>query len=117
MNASPYAYISRAASQLRCSRRKRDAYVEWEIEYEDLHRIYDEQEGLCALTGVKMTHYRDGSGIPNPDNISIDRIDPEGSYNKSNIQLVCHHVNMMKWILTNEQFKEICHRVADRHPL
>lgn len=88
----------------------------WDIEYEYLHRIFDKQEGKCAYTGKTMTNFRDGSGRRNPDNISIDRIDPDKGYEEGNIQLICHNVNMMKWILTDAEFKAICRQVANLYP-
>ncbi len=59
-----------------------------------LFKIYNQQQGLCAVSGVEMTHL---CGQGNVDtNISVDRIDSTLGYEEDNIQLVCRRVNMMK---------------------
>ena len=73
---------------------------------------YEQQRGKCALSGMPMTNFRDGSGIKNATNISIDRLDPEGDYTDDNVQLVCHAINMMKGRLTDEEFIRLCRAVA-----
>jgi len=59
-----------------------------------LKSVYNTQEGLCAISGVKMT-YTCGQGKIDT-NISIDRINSDLGYEEGNIQLVCRRVNIMK---------------------
>ena len=113
--ADPYQYMNRATQQLKHSRLKRDPYILFTAEPEDIHKIYDKQDGKCALSGIKMTHHRDGSGIPKPYNISIDRIDSDGDYTPENIQLVCNVVNFMKGSLSDADFIAICEAVYRNH--
>ena len=47
------------------------------------------------MTGVQLTHIKDGTGM-HDTNISVDRIDNDEGYTKDNVWLVCHVVNMMK---------------------
>ncbi len=61
---------------------------------EFLMSVYNAQEGLCAISGVKMTYICGQGNIDT--NISIDRIDPAMGYEEDNVQLVCRRINMMK---------------------
>lgn len=74
--------------------------------------IYDAQEGLCALSGIKMTHITGEGRVPT--NISIDRIDSNLGYVEGNIQLVCCAVNVAKSNWTEEEFIDVCRKIVDR---
>ncbi len=68
---------------------------------DDIHKLYNSQEGICAISGRQMTHISKKRGnikthIINPDNISVDRIDSSKHYALDNIQLVCASINVMK---------------------
>lgn len=73
-----------------------------------------EEIGLCAITGIKMTHIVNNTNassdyhIKNPYNISIDRIDSSIGYTKSNVRLVCAIVNLIAWTLSDEELYLIC---------
>jgi len=102
-------FFRRAISSLRHSRLKQG--IEWSIDVEDLMRIYDEQEGLCALSGVLMTTHRDGTGR-RKTNASIDRISPDLGYKKGNVQLLCWEVNRMKGASPQAEFWFWCENVS-----
>lgn len=93
VNRSPKSYIRNLVVQLRYSRKKQGH--KWDIGKKEIYQLYLNQEGKCALSGVEMTHFRTNKE-EGDTNISIDRIDPEGQYVISNIQLVCKRVNYMK---------------------
>jgi len=77
-----------------------------------LFDLYEKQEGMCALTGFKMsTIYGEGR---KHRNISLDRIDNTKGYSQKNVQLVCHIVNIMKNNLTQEEFIEYCKAIISR---
>lgn len=82
-------------SRIRTAKRRT---VESEREFSDdvtvdaLLETLKKQKGLCALSGIPMTH---GKTVMETA-ISIDRIDSSIGYRMSNIQLVCHRVNVMK---------------------
>jgi len=76
---------------------------EFFITNEDLYRLWEKQEGKCALSGVFLTHHKDGSGVRDC-NASIDRISNSKSYSKDNVQLVCYRVNLMKHTLSEGDF-------------
>jgi hypothetical protein len=72
-----------------CSKRNKNGY-NLDIQY--LLDLYENQKGLCNISGIKMTHEHGKKET----NISIDRIDSSIGYVKGNVQLVCYIVNLMK---------------------
>ncbi len=62
--------------------------------------LFEEQNGLCALSGLPMTWMHEGlssnHGSRRGTNISIDRINSEAGYSPENVRLVCDRVNKMK---------------------
>lgn len=75
------------------------------ISLEDILEQYNKQNGLCALSGIKMLlpeHTKDFK--KDPRQMSIDRIDSFKGYTKDNIQLVCISLNYAKNHFTNDQF-------------
>lgn len=75
--------------------------------------VYKTQNGLCALSGERMTHMRGHGHLDT--NISIDRIDSSKDYIEGNIQLVCTVVNLMKSRLSQEDFIKICTEIARKY--
>lgn len=63
------------------------------VTHSQLMEMYYQQNGLCALSGVKMTWMREKI---RPTSISIDRIDSTKGYTFDNVRLLCHAVNRMK---------------------
>lgn len=63
-----------------------------DVTVEALLELLKKQKGMCALSGVPMTH---GQTVMETA-MSIDRIDSNVGYRMSNIQLVCQRVNVMK---------------------
>jgi predicted nucleic acid-binding Zn ribbon protein len=76
------------------------------IEY--LKSLWDNQQGLCALTGERMTHQLGEGRIWT--NISLDRIDPKGKYVEGNVQLVTRKANTMRMDLTLDEFFDVCEK-------
>jgi len=69
--------------------------------------MWETQDGRCALSGVLMTHHRDGAlgdGKQKDLNASIDRVNPQGPYSRENVQLAAARVNIMKHTLGEEMF-------------
>lgn len=64
-----------------------------EINSEYLFELYDKQEGLCALSGVRMTW---AGGGAKPTSISVDRIDNSKGYVEGNVRIVCMAVNAFR---------------------
>lgn len=99
---SPETFIRRLLNKRR--------YLKKAVSLEYLMSLWNIQEGLCALSGVPMTHLH-GKGHLNT-NISIDKINPYLGYVEGNIQLVCRVVNHMKWINSTERLIWWCHKIT-----
>lgn len=76
----------------------------FDISLKFLINLWNKQQGLCALSGLRMTH----KGSPAFTNVSLDRKKSDRGYTKNNIQLVCVGINKMKSNLTDKKFIEIC---------
>jgi hypothetical protein len=59
-----------------------------------------------------VTYAKDGTG-KKEFNISIDRVNPHKGYIASNMQLVCHRVNIMKHTLMEEDFWWWCKNIVE----
>jgi hypothetical protein len=77
--------------------------LEWALTSEDLITLWERQDGRCALSGVYLTHHKDGSGYKD-HNASIDRISGDKGYVFQNVQLVCYRINIMKHTLSEDMF-------------
>ena len=88
-----------------------------DITCDDIHEMYNKQNGKCALSGLQLSHetyaYRDNEHIINRMNISIDRINSNLGYTKDNVQLVGAIVNRMKTDLPDQEFINFCSIVAE----
>ena len=76
-----------------------------------LSKLYADQEGHCALTGLRML-LNDDEG-PKDMRLSVDRIDSNGHYEPTNIQLVCRFANFWKSAGDNTRFKELIQVIRD----
>jgi hypothetical protein len=88
----------------------------------ELNDIYITQKGKCALSKKDLTfNYKNKSKKYNnllnkvkkikeinDFNISISRIDNNKGYINDNIQLIACRINLMKNILSNNKFIELC---------
>ena len=59
-----------------------------EITFDYLLNLWNNQNGKCSATGIKMTHC-----FKNLNSVSIDRIDNLNGYVQSNVRLVCKWIN------------------------
>lgn len=101
VNSDVSAYLKKLYSSLGHNRKKQG--FDWSVTADDFVEIYNKQDGRCALSGVVLTHYRDGGGAKS-FNCSIDRISPQLGYTKKNIQIVAYSVNMMKGTMDEYEF-------------
>lgn len=96
--------------------RSRKHNIYFDLTYEDMLDImWSKQNGLCALSGIPMTHKIYAGKINT--NLSIDRIDPNKGYTRNNAQLVCSCVNMMKGMLTIEELIQFCKAILNTQNL
>ena len=80
--------------------------IEFELTLEYLKDLWNIQNGLCAITKIKMTHTILEGKLKT--NLSIDKVDPALGYTKDNIQLVCNIVNVMKSNMSIENLMYFC---------
>ena len=68
--------------------------IKFELTLDFLKDLWKIQNGLCAITKIKMTHTILEGKLKT--NLSIDKINPTLGYTKDNIQLICNIINIMK---------------------
>ena len=90
---------------------KRKQHLGFDIDLGYLVDLYERQEGLCVLSGVKMT-YTAGAGRVST-NISIDRIDSSKGYLRGNVQFVCDVVNVMKQDMQQKDLYGWCKAILE----
>jgi hypothetical protein len=77
-SATPESYLQVLNTQLKSQRLKQG--VQYDLTTEDVVDLWETQNGKCALSGVLMTHQRDGTYGDRKKkefNASIDRINPQ----------------------------------------
>lgn len=75
--------------------------------------LYERQGRKCALSGVPI---RFPSNRKTCDGTaSLDRIDSSEGYTITNVQWVHRNINHMKWDLSQSDFIDFCHLVANLH--
>lgn len=82
---------------------------EFNIDIQYLIDLYESQNGLCNISGVKMT-YEHGKVATN---ISVDRINSDIGYVKGNVQLTCYIANIMKSKFLITDFIDFCKKIVD----
>jgi len=76
-----------------------------------LKELWNRQNGLCNLSNLPMTYIMNSGRIAT--NVSVDRIDSNQGYTKTNVQLVCMAVNQMKSDLTLEELIYFCNHIIN----
>jgi hypothetical protein len=80
--------------------------LEYDMSMEFLEELWNNQKGKCAITHIDMTHTILQGRIPT--NLSIDRIDSNRGYTRTNVQFVCVAINIMKSNLSMSELKYFC---------
>jgi hypothetical protein len=116
--ASSYdGYLKKLYKDVIHNAKKRAKIIKVNITIDDLKKLYEKQNGLCALSGIKMTRdvytTKGNNHIINKYNISVDRIDSDKDYDIDNIQLVCAIINRMKTDLPDHEFLDICNSIVN----
>ena len=73
-----------------------------------IQNMYDNQNGCCALTGIKFLTEKSDIHSRRPFTPSIDRIDTNKGYTIDNIRLVCSIVNIALSDFGDEAFATMC---------
>lgn len=81
------------------------------ISVNDLIELYKKQNGLCAISGRRM------SICNNKDlnSLSVDRLNSHKGYTKNNIRLVCWQVNTAKMFGSDEQLFALCEDILNHN--
>lgn len=93
-------------AQIRRNAKKRN--LEFNITIQDIEEIFEKQNISCAMTGDKLvfnTYTTNGDA-------SVDRIDSTKGYYKDNIQIIHKRLNWMKGSCPDEEFINICKKIA-----
>ncbi len=101
------------ATRVHLINRRTGTHERCDVDVNYLLHLWDTQKGLCALSGVPMTH----TSRPVDDrryNVSLDRIDSSKNYLRSNVQLVTQTANIMKHSMLQQDFIEVCTAVAHK---
>lgn len=80
--------------------------------YDELEIDKKYQEGM-STTEICRTFKISWNLTMQQQNMSIDRINSDIGYEEGNIQWVDKRINMMKGSLSNEEFIELCTKVAN----
>lgn len=94
-------HIRAILARIKEDRRKKP----YDVDLGYLVGLWQSQDGLCAISGEKMSHRRTPRKH-NQYNGSLDRIDSSLGYVKGNVQFVCWTVNRMKGEGTKEELIE-----------
>lgn len=95
--------------------RSRANNAEFDIDQTYLLQVYEEQGGICALSG-KPFDVRSriaGREYASPWGISIDKIDPSIGYLKGNVRLICTMANVAKGRWSDTELLEFCQSVME----
>lgn len=98
-----------------CKRRCRRTGVEFALPSGYIRNLWIEQDGVCALTGVRMEYQPQGPGnfaMKNPVAPTVDRVAADAGYVPGNVRLVCFWANNARYSFGDEVFYKMCKRAA-----
>jgi hypothetical protein len=107
-------FLGRTLSKTKyAARNVRD--LEFDIDIDYIMKIYEQQNGKCALTGWDLEFTRGGiyDNGTNPRAATIDRIWNSSGYIRGNIQITCWQPNKVKGSLSNKKFIEMCNDITN----
>jgi hypothetical protein len=83
----------------------------------DLKKVWDEQKGICPLTGWNLILPRTSTGFERADikNASVDRIDNNRGYDTDNIRFISVMANICRGTFSDDHVKEFCQAVTGKN--
>lgn len=84
--------------------------IEFQITIDDIWKKFKEQNGICALSGLKLK-FNDVGENKNTQTASLDRINSDLGYIISNIQWVHKDINRMKMDMNEKDFINRCNQI------
>jgi hypothetical protein len=97
--------------------RSRTRNIPYTIDPQFIMQMFNDQGGRCKLSNRELTYGRSEEKRKKGEfmsNLSVDKIIPRNGYVRENVQLLCHSVNIIKGILTNNELIGICHIIKNR---
>ena len=101
-SSTPKRFLAKKLSNVRSRAYKKERLKQnFDIDINFLIHIFNNQDKKCAITGYPMS-----LKFNCPYGISVDRIDSDIGYTRTNIQLVCQMINFAKNSFSNQQMIE-----------
>lgn len=103
---------------LRAEHRAKKKNRECNVTVEFLKKLWEEQEGICPLSGWELILPKDTRmawKTSNPKNASLDRIDSSKGYIEGNVRFVAVMANLCKQAFADENVVSFCKAVATKH--
>lgn len=80
---------------------------------DEAYELFVKQKGVCVLSGLLIKFATNCKEYVNKEQTaSLDRIDSKIGYVKGNIQWVHKKINIMKNVLSQDEFVELCKLIA-----
>jgi hypothetical protein len=99
----------RAATWSKYQRGAKSRGLDFDLSIKEAWELYENQGRKCALSGVPISFE---GGKPSNTSASLDRIDSSKGYSLYNVQWVHKTVNLMKNVLSVEEFLKWCSLVS-----
>lgn len=98
---------------IKCHAKKINKLVE--LNLIDLKKQWEKQNGICSLTGWKMTNYLGSRDKPTriPERASLDRIDSNEGYFPENVRFICMIAQFAKNNFCDEDVIRFCKAVTN----
>lgn len=94
----------------RFQKRARLSGIPFELSIKQAWRLFLNQQGCCALSGIKIFF---GKSNYEETTASLDRIDSRKGYVRGNVQWVHKDINKMKLNHSDKEFIQLCSMVAN----
>lgn len=91
-----------------CKQRSKINSYQFELDMEYLQELYENQGGKCAVTGIEFSLDKNPSFRKRPFAPSLDRVDCNLGYIKSNVRFVCVVVNIAINEFGDQVFDKMC---------
>lgn len=87
--------------------------IEFDLTDDFILEMFEKQKGLCYYTGYPMRI----NGKKNFDGMSVDKIDPNKGYIKSNVVLCLYCINMMKSDNSIDDIYDVFKYIAQKYKI
>lgn len=94
------------------NRHKVKGFEKTDLTLEYLKKLWEEQEGICPLTGWHLELPKRSVQKVARNTASLDRIEPKQPYSIGNVRFVAHIANMAKYLYTDQDVKDFCRAVV-----